>query len=168
MMRSRRRFCTGAAPALFAVLSGCAAPQRQLVPENAAGYWSGRMSVQVFESPPQTTSGSFELAGTPVAGELILLNPLGNIVARVQWDAHRATITQGNETRQADSLDALVQELLGTPLPIAALFDWMNGKETQAQGWIADLSAHSEGKIFARRATPLPEASLRIVLDERR
>ncbi len=124
------------------------------------------MSVQVQSAPPQTTSGSFELSGSPGNGALVLLTPLGNIAARVQWAPDSASITQGNQTRQADSLDALTQDLLGTSLPIAALFDWLNGMATQAQGWSADLADHADGKIVAHRTTPLPEASLRIVLDE--
>ena len=124
------------------------------------------MSVQVQSAPPQTTSGSFELSGSPDNGALVLLTPLGNIAARVQWAPDNASITQGKQTKQADSLDALTQDLLGTSLPIAALFDWLNGTATQAQGWSADLADHADGKIVAHRTTPLPEASLRIVLDE--
>ena len=124
------------------------------------------MSVQVQSAPPQNTSGSFELSGNAENGQLILLTPLGNIAARVQWNATNASVTQGNQTRQADSLDALTQELLGTSLPVTALFDWIQGRATQAQGWSADLTSHADGKILAIRSTPLPEASLRIVLDE--
>ena len=123
------------------------------------------MSVQVGGAQPQTTSGSFELSGSPSQGELVLLNPLGNIVARVQWTAQQASVTQGQQTRQAGSLDELTQELMGTSLPIAALFDWLQGKPTPALGWEADLSAHGEGKITAQRLFPQPEASLRIVLE---
>ena len=123
------------------------------------------MSVQVQSTPPQTTSGSFELSGNAERGALVLLTPLGNIAARVQWSATNASVTQGNQTRQADSLDALTQDLLGTNLPVAALFDWLDGRATQAQGWSADLASHADGKILAHRNDPLPEASLRIVLD---
>ena len=163
----RSAISTAAGASLLVMLAGCANPARQLAPADAASYWSGRMSVQVQESPPQTTSGSFELSGSPAVGELVLLNPLGNIVARVRWDQAQASVTQNNRTRQADSLDALIQELLGTSLPIAALFDWLQGKNTQASGWQADLANRDNGKIVAQRLSPLPEAMLRIVLDER-
>ena len=124
------------------------------------------MSVQVAGAQPQSTSGSFELSGSPDSGELVLLNPLGNIVARVQWSAQQASVTQGQQTRQAASLDALIEELMGTSLPVAALFDWLQGTATQAQGWQADLSAHGDGRITAQRLWPQPEASLRIVLEQ--
>ncbi|MGF6214027.1 outer membrane lipoprotein LolB [Comamonas sp. 4034] len=163
---ARRRFCaTLATGTALALLAGCATPQRQLTPAAGAGYWSGRMSVQVQTAPPQTTSGSFELSGSPRQGELVLLNPLGNIVARVHWTAEQASVTQGNTVREKASLDELTEELLGANLPIAALFDWLQGRNTPAAGWQADLDAFSDGKITAQRTSPLPEASLRIVLE---
>lgn len=165
--RGRRRTGLGlAGAALLVFLGGCAAP-RQLTAVENTGYWAGRMSIQVLDSPPQTTSGSFELSGSPANGELVLLNPLGNIVARVRWAPGEASVAQGSKTRQADSLDALTQDLLGTTLPIPALFDWLQGQATQVAGWQADLSARDDGKITARRTSPLPEASLRIVLEAR-
>ena len=162
---ARRRLCTALASATLALLGGCTTPQRQLIPTAGTGYWSGRMSVQVQSAPPQTTSGSFELSGNPRQGELVLLNPLGNIVARVHWTAEQASVTQGNTVREKASLDELTQELLGTSLPIAALFDWLQGRNTPAQGWQAELDAFSDGKVTAQRTSPLPEASLRIVLE---
>jgi len=168
MKVQRRHLCLAAAgAALLPMLSACSTAARQLEAAPGVTYWSGRMSVQVLDSPPQSTSGSFELSGSPASGELVLLNPLGNIVARVQWSPGQASSQQGTQTRQASSLDELTQSLLGTSLPIAALFDWLQGKPTAAAGWQADLEAHSEGKILARRIDPRPEASLRIVLDAR-
>ncbi|TDS70963.1 outer membrane lipoprotein LolB [Comamonas sp. JUb58] len=166
MTMQRRQLCLAVIGAgLLPVLSACSTAARQLEAAPGKTYWSGRMSVQVLESPPQSTSGSFELSGSAASGELVLLNPLGNIVARVQWSPGQASAQQGTQTRQASSLDELTQTLLGTSLPIAALFDWLQGKPTEAAGWQADLAGRSEGKILARRLDPLPEASLRIVLD---
>jgi outer membrane lipoprotein LolB len=165
MSLQRRQICLASAGAGLLVLAGCSTAARQLEAAPGQSYWSGRMSVQVQQSTPQNTSGSFELSGNRDAGELVLLNPLGNIVARVQWSPGQASAQQGTQTRQASSLDELTQDLLGTSLPIAALFDWLQGKPTVAAGWQADLDARSEGRILARRTDPLPEASLRIVLD---
>ena len=124
------------------------------------------MLVQVFDAPPLSTSGSFELSGSAQTGELVLLNPLGNIVARMVWNPAGASMVQANVTRQADSLATLTHQLLGTPLPIAALFDWLQGTATAAPGWTPDVSALPQGKLSAHRHTPLPEASLKIVLDQ--
>jgi len=149
------------------LLAACASPSRQLAPAPEADYWSGRLSVQVQTDPPQSNSGEFELSGNAQVGELVLLNPLGNIVARLQWARGQASITQGGSTRSSDSLSALVQELLGTPLPIEALFDWLHGKATRAEGWVAELGAVADGKLSAHRYSPQPEASLRIVFTPR-
>ena len=149
------------------LLAACAAPSRQLIPAPQADYWSGRLSVQVQTNPPQSNIGEFELSGNAQKGELVLLNPLGNIVARLQWGQGDASITQGNLTRHSNSLDTLIQDLLGTPLPIEALFDWLHGKSTPADGWVAELGAVKDGKLTAQRYSPQPEASLRIVFTQR-
>lgn len=162
---SRRRHLLALGGSLL--LAACASPTRQLTPAPEADYWSGRLSVQVQSDPPQFNSGEFELSGSAQAGELVLLNPLGNIVARLQWARGAASITQGNSTRSSDSLSALVQELLGTPLPIEALFDWLHGKATHVPGWEADLGALADGKLTAHRHSPQPQANLRIVFTPR-
>ncbi|GAB2490235.1 hypothetical protein GCM10027082_46540 [Comamonas humi] len=163
--RLQRRSLLAAAASLL--LAACASPGRQLAAAPESDYWSGRLSVQVQTDPPQFNSGEFELSGNARAGELVLLNPLGNIVARLQWAQGQASITQGSSTRSSDSLSALVQELLGTPLPIEALFDWLRGQATRVQGWEADLGAIADGKLTAHRYSPQPEASLRIVFTPR-
>ena len=53
----------------------------------------------------------------------------------------------------------------GAAVPIAALFGWLNGVNTPVDGWTADLSRRSEGRIAARRDLPTPQADLRVVLD---
>ena len=45
----------------------------------------------------------------------------------------------------------------------AALFGWLRGREGDVPGWQADLSRQGEGRISARRSTPLPTAELRVV-----
>ena len=162
----QRRLLVSAALSAFIFLAGCANTAKQLTASNNDNYWSGRISVQVLDTPPQSTSGSFELSGSPDSGEMVLLNPLGYIVARVQWAPGQATLTQGQQKKHAPSLDALTQELVGTPLPIAVLFDWLRGTPTQASGWSADLN--TQGKVTAQRTSPLPAANLRIVLDSTR
>jgi outer membrane lipoprotein LolB len=46
---------------------------------------------------------------------------------------------------------------------VAALFDWLAGFPSVADGWQADLSGRAEGRLRARRLTA-PAADLRIVL----
>lgn len=144
------------------VLTACAAPQRAIQPGETT--WNGRLSVRVDSLPPQSFTAGFDLRGSPQAGELQLTSPLGNTLATVQWSPEGADLRQGQQVTSRTSLDQLTHDLLGTSLPVAALFGWLQGQPSEdAHGWQADLTRQSEGRITARRSTPLPEAELRIV-----
>ena len=163
----------GAACVVLAVamgLGGCATSvdhsARQAVDRTA--YWSGRMALQLegdFNTASQSFSATFELHGSALSGSLVLFNPLGSVVAKLQWDAVQALLVQGGNIKSSDSLTSLVQELTGSEIPVAALFDWLQGRSAMVDGWTADLSRMAEGRLSARRDTPLPVTSLRVVLD---
>ena len=153
----------------IALLSGCAQPQRQLSADPAiesGHHWSGRMALQVQDSQQQSFSAGFELQGRPESGTLLVFNPLGSIIARLQWTPAGATLQQGEQITTSDSLPELITRLTGNDIPVAALFDWLQGKDTAVTGWQTDLSRISEGRLRADRSSPPPEASLRIVLDQ--
>jgi outer membrane lipoprotein LolB len=148
---------------LALLLAGCAQPQP--TPANSQRtLWTGRLALQVEEQASQSFSASFELSGSAQQGQFVLLNPLGNTIARIQWNAGHAEITTGQNTRESESLDALLQDVLGTDIPVAALFSWLEGTQVAAVGWQADLSAIAAGRLVAQRHTPTPQATLRIVL----
>lgn len=143
-------------------VSGCAtAPDAGR--EQTADRWEGRIALQVLSEPPQHYSAAFELYGDDRMGELRLLSPLGQVLGLASWSPAGALLKRGNETRTYDSLQALTADLTGTALPIASLFGWLAGTPASAEGWDADLSRHSEGRITARRIDPLPAVQLRIV-----
>ncbi len=124
------------------------------------------MLLRVSSDPPQTVNAGFELKGSPKAGLLVLTGPLGNIAATLQWNAEGATLHRAGEAGQTfASLDALAQQATGTAFPIAALFDWLAGRDTQAAGWLADLSQLDQGRLSASRSDPEPSAQLQIVLE---
>lgn len=143
------------------VLGACATPPKPVQPGESA--WSGRLALSVDSEPPQSFSAGFELRGSPLAGELQLVSPLGNTLALVVWDRTGAELRQGGQTTRRGSLDELTAELSGTAVPVAALFGWLNGQSAEVPGWQADLSRQSEGRVNARRSTPLPTAELRVV-----
>ena len=155
---NRRR----AATALCLLLAGCATPPR----ERNAHFWSGRMGLQVESDPPQSLQASFELQGSPQSGDLTLLNPVGGTVARLSWTPGQATLERGNERWTQASVEQLAQQLVQTPLPVQALFDWIEGHAVTHAGWQPDLSALAQGRILAQREQPAPKALLRIVLDQ--
>jgi outer membrane lipoprotein LolB len=143
------------------MLGACAAPPKSMLPGEAS--WSGRLALQVQSAPPQSFSAGFDLRGAPAAGELQLTSPLGNTLATVSWTADSAELRQGGQVTRRGSLDELTAELSGTAVPVAALFGWLRGESVDVPGWQADLSRQSEGRITARRSTPLPAAELRVV-----
>ncbi|WP_084396921.1 MULTISPECIES: lipoprotein insertase outer membrane protein LolB [Hydrogenophaga] len=142
-------------------LAGCATSRPKASKDTS--FWSGRLALTVHSEPPQSYSAGFELRGAPAAGELQLTSPLGTVLASVHWSPQGAELRQGVQRTRRPSLDELTADLGGTPLPVAALFGWLQGQTADASGWNADLSRHSEGRVVARRLQPLPTAELRLV-----
>lgn len=155
---------------VFAVslaVMGCATPSRSPVAQAPTGLqeWQGRMSVSVQSNPPSTMSASFLLRGHAAQGELGLYSPLGTTLAALHWSPQRVQLLQGQTPEHFESLDQLTEKTTGAPLPIEAIFGWLQGRPLSAQGWQADLTDVSQGRLTAQRITPLPEVTLRIKLD---
>jgi outer membrane lipoprotein LolB len=158
-------FRTWLAAALFLlVLAGCATPQRSAAPPGVQ-VWTGRLALSVEGQASQSFSAGFELKGEPQNGELSLFNPLGGTVAVLAWSPGNASLRTNGQTRQFTSLEALAQEATGAPLPVTALFDWLEGKPTAIAGWEADVSQVKEGRLRARRTSPPPTADLRVAFE---
>lgn len=134
-------------------------------------FWQGRLSVRVQADPnqPQTQnqsfSAAFELQGNSDQGELRLYTPLGSTAAGIQWAPSSAVLQAGGETRQFRDLAQLFTLVLGTDVPVTALFAWLAGQNQDVDGWQVDLSARNQGKIAARRMAPALPAELQVVLD---
>ncbi len=122
------------------------------------------MAIKVDDQPSQSFSTSFELKGGVQTGELNLLSPLGNTLARLTWNPDKASLRTPNSTQDFTSLVALMVSATGTAIPVTALFDWLAGVPTPIEGWEVDLSRQPEGRLLARRTNPATE--LRVVLDQ--
>ena len=147
-------------------IAGCASPARAPASfDPQTGPWTGRLAVQVQDQPGQSFSAAFELKGQPDSGELTLFTPLGGTAAVLNWAPGSATLRSGGQTRQFESVESLVAQATGSPIPVAALFDWLAGRDTAVPGWQADLSQLAEGRLRAQRLEPPPLADLRVVLD---
>jgi len=116
------------------------------------------------QSQDQSFSAAFELQGNPDQGELRLFTPLGSTAAGIQWTPGSAVLQSRGETRQYSSLAQLIQRVLGTDVPVTALFAWLAGQTQDVDGWQVDLSARDQGKIVARRAAPALPAELQVLL----
>lgn len=140
-----------------------------LPPPPAAGdVLSGRLAVRIEGDKPQSTTAAFELRGDARAGELDLSTPLGSMLARARWSPGAVELVTPRETRRYVTLDGVAEDVLGEPLPMAALFDWLRGRPWPGAtseplageagfsqlGWTVSLARQAEGWIVARRAQP--------------
>lgn len=164
---TRRRLLTSTAGFALLLIAGCAGPTRARRSNDSEdrAFWQGRLSVRIESTPVQSFSAGFELSGNAQAGELILLTPLGNTYASLQWQPQGARLQAPGQDRNAESLATLVQQITGTDLPVAALFAWLAGDAPATPGWQADLSDLAAGRLSAKRISPEPRAELRLVLD---
>lgn len=160
--RDRARRAWLAAWPLF--LLGCATP---VIPPGPQGLrtWQGRMALRVDSEPIQDFSAGFTLRGDALRGGLELLGPLGQILARIGWDAQEVTLVAEGKTQRFDSLDALTRQLTGGELPIAALFDWLDGHQPAAPGWRVEMADLGAGRLRVRRETPHPTMLLRVIIE---
>jgi outer membrane lipoprotein LolB len=139
----------------------------------AISNYQGRLSLRMASDPPQSLYAGFSLSGDAQKGSLTLNSPLGNTLAQLSWTTQSAVLTANNETKEYASANALIEEVTGTVIPLNALFDWMAGKDTAAEGWEIDLSAmksttanhETVQRFVAKRMSPLPTAELRIAID---
>ena len=153
------------------VLLGCSTtPSVNGTRDTQRNSWSGRLAIQIQASSPsdaneQSFSASFELDGSPASGSLHLYTPLGSSAARMTWSDSGARLEQGGQTRDATSLQALVRDTLGTDIPIAAMFAWLQGQPQNVDGWTVDLKCYADGYVTAVRNSPLPHTRLLLILD---
>ena len=140
---------------------------------SATANYQGRLSLRIASDPPQSLYVGFNLNGDAQTGDLTLNSPLGNSLAQLSWTPQSAVLKANNETKEYPSTSALIEHVTGTVIPLNALFDWMAGKDTPAEGWEIDLSAmkspnssaETVQRFVAKRMSPLPTAELRIAID---
>ncbi len=151
--------------------AGCSSlppPAPQTAPAvdvSQSGPWSGRLSLLIDSEPAQGFHASFELSGNARQGELKLLSPLGATLARALWSPGSALLLRGETLHAYRDLDTLTAELTGATLPVAELFDWLQGRPAEVPGWNVDLEGIADGRLRAHRQEPAPTATLRLVLD---
>ncbi|HUL65675.1 MAG TPA: outer membrane lipoprotein LolB [Burkholderiaceae bacterium] len=156
----------------------------------------GRFSVVAsLAGKRENGSGRFKLAVESNSIVLDLETPLGSTLARVEVDSRGARLTAPSDSgpREVHGADAeaLTNEALGWPLPVAGFRDWIEGrpvptkpstdrttgagKAFEQDGWtISVLERFEQGRGAPRRLLlerpetpqPAPAISLRLVLDE--
>lgn len=167
-MSRHRLVRAGLTASLLVLMTGCATVIPADDPtQKPVDAWRGRLAVKVEEGAPAAAarafSADFDLQGAPQAGELSLYTPLGTTAAQVHWQSGQAWLQTPAQTQHFPDLETLLQTLLGTEVPVRALFAWLHGQAADADGWEVDLRAHDQGRIVAMRWKP-PQARLLIQL----
>lgn len=194
------RLLLSLATGLLMVLGGCstvgtgnapvaATTARTYQPQIAM---SGRMSAQ-YEANyrDQSISMHFNWSQSPDRIVISLDTPTGQTAATIDITAQGATLNQpGKPLRQATDINDLTIEVLGWPLPVAGLRDWLQGfldashaaplsaaTSTQpfsADGWslryvswVTDNNVERPKRIdLSRLTSQAGQVSLRIVVDD--
>jgi outer membrane lipoprotein LolB len=159
-----------AALAGLALLAGCStmAPPPGALAEEV----SGKLSVQVEAwqgAPARSVSAAFDLRGSAEQGRMQLTSPLGTVMAQAEWRPGEVLLKNADGEKRFADLPALADEVLGEPLPLGALFDWLRGRPWNGApsrplsppaagfeqlGWTVALDRWNEGWLVARRHTP--------------
>jgi outer membrane lipoprotein LolB len=150
---------------LTCVLLGCASPVATRTVPSEQHQWAGRLSLKIATTPVQSFTAGFELTGSPDNGLLKLTSPLGITLARAQWTPGEASLQAQGENKRFTSVEEMIADATGTPIPLQALFYWLDGVQAPVNGWTADLSVVNQGKLTANRLWPEPKAELRLILE---
>jgi outer membrane lipoprotein LolB len=145
------------------VLSACALPPQTSGPQTQR--WQGRLAMTVQSTPIESVQAGFELSGDEQAGALLLLTPIGTTAASARWSPEQAFVQRGNDQYHYPDTQSMMVALTGAPLPLGALFDWLQGRDTVVAGWAVERSGTPLRRLVARRASPEPALTLRVVLN---
>ena len=181
--RSRRNALLLALTATVALGACAVVPRSGDAAATTGSTLSGRMAVRVEATDgadARSVSAAFELQGSAETGTLNLATPLGSVLAQARWSPGSVVLATPQGESQFADLDALTREVMGEPLPVAALFDWLRGRPWpgapsrataapahagfEQLGWVVDLARFSEAWVVARRDRA-PAVTVRAKLD---
>lgn len=181
----------GAAAALAALAACATPPQLDAVSGVAGNAFSrtGRFAITVMhtDGQPEAVQGGFVWRDDGRNYQLDLTSPLGSTEARVDGQPGSALLTRSDgSTLRAVNPDALVEDALGSPVPVSGMRDWLRGRLSASpptdlkhdaqgrpesfgqDGWQAHLSrydAQGPQLLVLRREEPRRSISVRLVVD---
>ncbi|MYN13453.1 lipoprotein localization factor LolB [Pusillimonas sp. TS35] len=116
-------------------LAGCATPppisESGAATQQAVFERTGRFAINVSYANGQRDAlqGGFAWLDNGRRLVLDLANPVGSTLARVEVTAGLARVTRSDgSVEEAANADALVEQVLGSPLPVSGLRDWLRGR----------------------------------------
>lgn len=181
--------------ALVALLAGCATLPAPPPPERVhAGRFA---ATTTLDGRSENTTGRFTLSVAGPRLTLDLATPLGTTLARIDSTPDSAVLrvpgAQGVQEAHGRDASTLAEEILGWPLPVGGIGDWIVGRSApgrparvegepasliEQDGWRIEVQERFDSGAprrlsFARAAragsalsTPAPAITLRLVLDE--
>jgi outer membrane lipoprotein LolB len=131
-------------------LVGCATQQASLAPQPLDAFArSGRFALRVEEplSPTQAVQGGFSWRDANGRLELDLINPFGNILARIEVTGKRAVLTQSNGTKlEALTPEELVKTAVGEAIPVKNLRTWLRS-QTSVEPAMTRVTRDEQGRV---------------------
>lgn len=132
----------------MAFLAACATPPSMPGKVQGAFDRAGRFALNVEQRDGERDSvqGGFAWRDAGRTLWLDLSNPLGSTLARVEVHPAQAVLTRSNgQTASAANPDALVAQVLGSPIPVAGLRDWLRGQTGRSA--VASVETDAEGRL---------------------
>lgn len=159
------------------ILAACAelAPQAddapRLGPPLASVSAEGRISLRQGERRDHLR---FRWEHTPGSDVVLLMSPLGQGLAELTRDRNGARLTQSNQaTITADTLPQLAQRVLGAPLPLEAMADWLRGARPdlrgEVDGWqvvISDTSPYRQHRLLRVLEARRDDVEFKLIVDD--
>lgn len=116
---------------LVVVVAACTAPAIISSDADSAFQRTGRFAVTIsrFDGTQDAVQGGFSWLDTGRTLTLDLANPMGSTLARVTLSDGLATLTHSNGAKEyARDAEGLVEKILGSPVPVTGLRDWLRGR----------------------------------------
>jgi len=116
----------------------------------------------------------FSWEHAPGSDVVLLMSPLGQGLAELTHDAAGTRLVQPNQaTISADTLPQLALRVFGTPLPLAAIAEWMRGAQPalsgEIDGWrvvISDTAAFRQRRLLRVMEARRDDVEFKLVVDE--
>lgn len=105
---------------------------------------------------------------------VLLMSPLGQGLAELTRDTTGARLRQPNQALiEADSLPLLAQQILGAPLPLEAMAEWMRGAKPslsgEVDGWqvlISDTLPYRQRRLLRVLEASRGDVELKLIVDD--